>query len=60
MRIVSLGKRAAALMLILYRRMVPILQKLHLIPGSVEVTVRRRDYVFSAIAGVFGSAVLIL
>ena len=50
----------SALMLILYRRMVPILQKLHLIPGSVEVTVRRRDYVFSAIAGVIGIAVLIL
>ena len=50
----------AALMLLLYRRMVPILQKLHLIPGTVEVTVQRRDYVFSAIAGVIGIAVLIL
>ncbi|MBE6657630.1 MAG: folate family ECF transporter S component [Ruminococcaceae bacterium] len=49
----------AALMLVLYRRMVPILQKLHLIPGSVEVTVRRRDYVFSVIAGLIGIAVLI-
>ena len=50
----------AALMLFLYRRMVPILQKMHLIPGTVEVTVRRRDYVFSAIAGVIGVAVLVL
>ncbi len=50
----------AALMLILYRRLVPILQKLHLIPGTVEITVRRRDYVFSAIAGVIGVAVLVL
>ena len=50
----------AALMLILYRRMVPILQKLHLIPSAVDVTVRRRDYVFSAIAGMIGVVVLIL
>ena len=50
----------AALMLILYRRMVPILQKLHLMPGTVQITVQRRDYVFSAIAGVIGIAVLIL
>ncbi len=50
----------AALMLILYRRMVPILQKLHLMPGTVKITVQRRDYVFSAIAGVIGVAVLIL
>lgn len=48
----------AALMLILYRRMVPILQRMHVIPGGVEVTVRRRDYVFSAIAGVIGVVVL--
>ena len=50
----------AALMLILYRRMVPILQKLHLMPGTVQITVQRRDYVFSAIAGVIGIAILIL
>lgn len=50
----------AALMLFLYRRMVPILQRMHLIPGSVRVTVERRDYVFSAIAGVIGIAVLIV
>ena len=50
----------AALMLILYRRMVPILQKMHLIPGTVDVTVRRRDYIFSVIAGVIGVVVLIV
>ena len=50
----------AVMMLVLYRRLVPILQRMHLIPGKVEVTVRRRDYVFSAIAGVIGIAVLIL
>ena len=50
----------AALMLVLYRRLVPLLQKAHLIPASVEITVRRRDYVFSAIAGMIGIAVLIL
>lgn len=50
----------AAIMLILYRRMVPILQKMHLIPADVSVTVRTRDYVFSAIAGVIGAAVLIV
>ncbi len=50
----------AALMLFLYRRMVPILQRMHLIPGTVEVTVRRRDYIFSAVAGVIGIAVLVL
>lgn len=49
----------AALMLLLYRRLVPILQKLKLIPGGTEITVRRRDYVFSAIAGIIGIAVLI-
>ena len=50
----------AALMLVLYRRLVPILHRMHLIPGEVEVTVRRRDYIFSAIAGVIGASVLIL
>lgn len=50
----------AALMLFLYRRMVPILQRMHLIPGTVEVTVRRRDYIFSAAAAVIGIAVLVL
>ena len=49
----------AVMMLVLYRRLVPILQRMHVIPGKVEVTVRRRDYVFSAIAGVIGVAVLI-
>jgi ECF transporter S component (folate family) len=49
----------AALMLILYRRLVPILQRMHVIPGSVEITVQRRDYVFSAISGVIGVAILI-
>lgn len=50
----------AALMLILYRRLVPILQRMHVIPGAVDVTVQRRDYVFSAIAGVIGVVVLIV
>ena len=50
----------AALMLVLYRRLVPILHRMHLIPGEVEVTVRRQDYIFSVIAGVAGIAVLIL
>ena len=49
----------AVMMLVLYRRLVPILQRMHVIPGSVEITVQRRDYVFSAIAGVIGVAVLI-
>ena len=50
----------AALMLMLFRRLIPVLQRVKLIPDSVTVTVRRRDYVFSAIAGVIGIAVLIL
>lgn len=49
----------AALMLLLYRRMVPVLQRVRLIPAGVDVTVRQRDYIFSAIAGVIGVAVLI-
>lgn len=49
----------AALMLLLYRRLVPILQRLRLIPGTVEITVQRRDYIFSAVAGAIGIAVLI-
>ena len=47
------------MMLVLYRRLVPILQRMHVIPDSVEITAQRRDYVFSAIAGVIGVAVLI-
>ncbi|MBR5870110.1 MAG: folate family ECF transporter S component [Clostridia bacterium] len=50
----------AALMLILYRRMVPILQKMDLIPPNSSVTVRRRDYVISAIAAVIGAVVLVV
>ena len=50
----------ALLMMVLYRRMLPILQKLHLVPGTTEIAVRRRDYVICAAAAVVGAAVLVL
>ena len=49
----------AALMLFLYRRLLPVLQRAGLVPSAVTVSVRRRDYIFSAVSALAGAAVLI-
>ncbi|MGM9626249.1 MAG: hypothetical protein ACI3XM_11160, partial [Eubacteriales bacterium] len=47
------------LMLLLYRRIIPILKKNRLIPAETEITVRKRDYPICILASVIGIAVLV-
>ncbi len=46
-------------MLVLYRRLVPILQRADLIPHAVTLTVSKKDYIISAAASVLGILILI-
>ncbi len=46
-------------MLMLYRRLVPVLQRAGLLPYAVTLTVAKKDYIISAIASVIGVLVLI-
>ncbi|MBQ8578543.1 MAG: folate family ECF transporter S component [Clostridia bacterium] len=57
---IALLPAEAFLMLVLYRRLVPVLKKASLVPAETELSVSKRDYIICAAATVLGIAVLIL
>ncbi len=48
------------LMIFLYRYLIPVLRRADLIPHTTEITVSKKDYLFSAIAALVGAAVLVV
>ncbi len=48
------------IMTVLFRKLMPVLHALKLVPASMQVSVRRRDYILCAAAALAGIAVLVL